>query len=66
MKSPPAVCSAFPFPILRASDWGSSHNRRQRPHSRRMPLRGRFARISPRAPRCGLWTAVYCWRWFSP
>jgi hypothetical protein len=35
MKSPPAVCFAFPFPILRASDWESSHNRRQRPHSRR-------------------------------
>ncbi|MBK8474419.1 MAG: hypothetical protein IPL33_20830 [Sphingobacteriales bacterium] len=47
MKSPPAVCLAFPFPILRTSDWESSHNRRQRPHSRRISSRGRFARISP-------------------
>ncbi|MBK8474656.1 MAG: hypothetical protein IPL33_22135 [Sphingobacteriales bacterium] len=35
------------FPILRASDWEGSHNRRQRPHSRRISSRGRFARISP-------------------
>jgi len=49
MKSPPAVCLAFPFPILRASDWESSHNRRQRPHSRRMPSRGRFCQnFAPR------------------
>ncbi|MBK8474706.1 MAG: hypothetical protein IPL33_22395 [Sphingobacteriales bacterium] len=27
---------------LCASDWESSHNRRQRPHSRRMPSRVRF------------------------
>ncbi|MBK8474369.1 MAG: hypothetical protein IPL33_20570 [Sphingobacteriales bacterium] len=32
--------------LLCASDWESSHNRRQRPHSRSMPSRGRFARIS--------------------
>ncbi|MBK8473296.1 MAG: hypothetical protein IPL33_14755 [Sphingobacteriales bacterium] len=32
--------------LLCASDWESSHNRRQRPHSRRMPSRGRFSRIS--------------------
>ena len=35
-----------PFPILRASDWVGTHNCRQRPHSRRMLSRGRFARIS--------------------
>ncbi|MBK8474354.1 MAG: hypothetical protein IPL33_20495 [Sphingobacteriales bacterium] len=33
--------------LLCASDWESSHNRRQRPHSRRISSRGRFARISP-------------------
>ncbi|MBK8473763.1 MAG: hypothetical protein IPL33_17260 [Sphingobacteriales bacterium] len=38
--------SCVSFPILRASDWENSHNRRQRPHSRRMPSRVRFARIS--------------------
>jgi len=53
MKSPPAVCLAFPFPILRASDWESSHNRRQRPHSRRISSRGRFCLNFARATDAG-------------